>query len=724
MQLTFSPAPDQPTALRLAASLAGIESEYYDIWGKHHIVEPEVIGSILSTLGVPVGTLEQLNNANSRRLSGPWTHLAPPTIVAFADECTIPISITAANHHLPYALTIHWESGHIDEKTGSLEHLETTATAEFDSIPYLRKSITLPRTSPLGYHTAELRIGTVFAHINIVLCPHRAYVPPQLADSCKAAGLAVSLYSLRSDRNWGCGDFTDLRAFVEWGAKLGLSFIALNPLHSIPNRQPYNTSPYLPTSILYRNILYLDVTAVKDAPQTEPLKAKALRETPHVEYERVYKLKRKALRAAFRKFLQSDGKSHPDFLDYLKKESQSLVHFARFCALDEWIHRENPNIWLWTDWPPEYRHPKSPAVEEFARKHWRSVMFYQWAQWQVDLQLASVQAHAKHLGMSIGLYHDLALATDRTGADVWAHRDFYMSGCRVGSPPDDFSPEGQDWAFPPPNSTKHFESGYSLFAEGIRKTVRHGGALRIDHVMRLFRLFWIPDGRKATAGAYVKDRFDDLLKILALESVRAEALVVGEDLGTVGDETRASLASYGILSYRLFFFEKHWDGRFRAPNEYPAQALASTTTHDLPTLAGFWKGRDIEVRQALGFVHDDREQREQRQRDKQCMAEALATAGLLKHELIDTVVKSLDLPHEVHEAVIAFLASTPCQLFALNQEDLTNSTEQMNLPGTTAEYPNWRQKMLYSLEQLTSNQEAIRVTSMFKHWLRESGRTM
>jgi 4-alpha-glucanotransferase len=345
------------------------------------------------------------------------------------------------------------------------------------------------------------------------------------------------------------------------------------------------------------------------------------------------------------------------------------------------------------------------------------VLFYQYAQWQVDLQLERVQVRTRELGMPIGLYHDLALATDRTGADVWAHPDFYMHGCRVGSPPDDFSPDGQDWAFPPPNSKRHFETGYKLFAEGIRKTARHGGALRIDHVMRLFRLFWIPDGQKATAGAYVRDRAADLMKILALESVRGEMLVVGEDLGTVSDETRAALTDYGILSYRLFFFEKHGDGRYKQSNEYPAQALASTTTHDLPTLAGFWSGRDIEVRRELGLIKDDtsyRQQREGRAQEKRRMAEALR----LPRDLAEAWV----LDDRVLDAVIGFLASTPCLLFCLNQEDLTKSEEQMNLPGTTSEHPNWRRKTKYTIAEMDSNPDSQRVTRMFRQWLERTNR--
>ena len=262
-------------------------------------------------------------------------------------------------------------------------------------------------------------------------------------------------------------------------------------------------------------------------------------------------------------------------------------------------------------------------------------MFYQYLQWQIDLQLAAAQQWARDRHLSIGLYHDLALATDRFGSDLWAHRPFFVAGCRVGSPPDDFSPKGQDWAFPPPNSVRHREDGYRLFAESIRKNCRHGGALRIDHVMRLFRLYWIPDGADATQGAYVRERNEDLVRILALESVRNQVVVVGEDLGTVEPSIRETLARFGILSYRLFYFEKNERGEFRRSDEYPRQALVSSTTHDLPTLAGFWVGADIEARRAAGIIDDEvqRTQFEQRRTEKQKMLDVLFQLKLLREDL-------------------------------------------------------------------------------------------
>ena len=402
-----------------------------------------------------------------------------------------------------------------------------------------------------------------------------------------------------------------------------------------------------------------------------------------------------------------------------------LELFATYCALDEYLHRRDAELWVWPQWPEAYRDPGSEETRAFRQKHWRSVMFYEYLQWQIDVQLAEAQQRALGRRMPIGLYHDLALATDRFGSDLWAHRPFFIGGCEVGSPPDDFSPSGQDWGFPPPNAERHREDGYRLFAESIRKNCRHGGALRMDHVMRLFRLYWIPDGLKATEGAYVKELADDFVRVLALESVRNRVTIVGEDLGTVEPEVRETLARFGILSYRLFYFEKHKDGRFRHPNEYPRQALVSSTTHDLPTLEGFWTGADIEARRAAGILDAAtyEAQKADRKKEKQKVLDVLFQVNLLAPGLPRSAAEYPDLTGELHNAVVGFLALTPSQLLAINQEDLTKEAAQQNLPGTTWQYPNWARKMRFSLEELRTNPEAQSYTAMFRNWIVNAGRS-
>jgi len=438
-------------------------------------------------------------------------------------------------------------------------------------------------------------------------------------------------------------------------------------------------------------------------------------------------LKLRFLKRLFAQFLREWRKGSArvrELRAFLDREGDLLEKFATYCALDEHLHRLNPDVWLWPQWPEAYQDPDSPETRAFRKRHWRNVLFYEFLQWQIDIQLRRAQQHARERHLSIGLYHDLALATDRFGSDLWAHRPFYVAGCRVGSPPDDFAPKGQDWGFPPPNAERHREDGYRLFAESIRKNCRNGGALRIDHVMRLFRLYWIPDGCDATLGAYVKERSDDFVRILALESVRNQVVVVGEDLGTVEPEVRKTLARFGIFSYRLFYFEKNQQNEFRRSSEYPAQALVSSTTHDLPTLAGFWLGTDIEARRAAGMLDDEgfRAQTENRMREKQKMLDVLAGEKLLPDHMPRYAAAYPELTGELHNAIVGFLAETPSQLLAINEEDLTKELEQQNLPGTTWQYPNWGRKMRYTVEQLRSDGEARDYTTMFRNWIVRSGR--
>jgi 4-alpha-glucanotransferase len=408
----------------------------------------------------------------------------------------------------------------------------------------------------------------------------------------------------------------------------------------------------------------------------------------------------------------------------VEHEGELLQKYALFSVLDQHFHRADPNVWIWQQWPEEYHDPKSEAVARFAATHRRALLFPMYVQWQLDVQAAEAHRHAHVRGLEIGLFHDLPLATDRCGFDLWANREFYVDGCRVGSPPDDFSPKGQDWSFPPPNTNAHLGDGYRLFAASIRKSARHGGALRIDHVMRLFRLYWIPDGFEASDGAYVRDYSEDLLRVLALESHREQLVIVGEDLGTVEPSMREALARFGILSYRLFYFEKNSQGGFKLPREYPAQALVSSTTHDLPTLAGFWLGRDIDARAAAGLLDDASlaRQRSEREAEKQRMLEVLFELQLLPDYYPRRASHIPELTGEMHNAVTGLLARTPCLLLTINHEDLTKEPDQQNLPGTTWQYPNWRRKMRYSIEDLRSSQTALDFAAMFRHWLGKTGR--
>ncbi len=723
-----------------AAALCGVDAGFWDIWGRYHATGMEAKRAILRAKGFDAEDADSLERSLAVEARREWRRLLPPAIVeSQSEQVTLPLNLPADALGQPVYITVRPEGGPASEYQLNAWELPQTAFIAMEGQTWVRKQARVPAALPLGYHEVSARVGALAGVTRYIVTPERAYTPPALGRGGRTAGIAVSLYGMRSARNWGCGDFRDLCDLIEWVAQdLGASFVGLNPLHAIHNRRPFNTSPYLPNCIFYQNFIYLDVEGMEDFTRSRRAREcfgsaatqaeiQALRHAPLVEYERVAALKLRLLKLLFAQFLRERRQETArarEFAGYLQHEGDLLEKFATYCALDEHLHRLNPDVWMWPQWPAEYRDPASPAVAEFRRRYWRRVMFYQYLEWQIDLQLRRAQQRARDRGLALGLYHDLALATDSLGSDLWAHRRFYVHGCRVGSPPDDFSPKGQDWGFPPPASERHREDGYRLFAESIRKNCRHGGALRIDHVMRLFRLYWIPDASDATQGAYVRERSEDFVRILALESVRNRVVVVGEDLGTVEPEVRETLARYGILSYRLFYFEKNPNGEFRRNDEYPARALVSSTTHDLPTLGGFWAGTDIEARKAAGTIDDAgmRAQMEGRAREKQKMLDVLFALRLLPGHLPAKQEAYRELTGELHNAIVGFLAGTPSALLAINQEDLTKELFQQNLPGTTWQYPNWCRKMRFTVEELRSNEEARGFTAMFRNWIVSSGR--
>ncbi len=692
------------------AAARGIETEYWDIFGERHTAPAPLLEAILASLGPAEGS----------------SSLIPPTLVLSAAAPVVPVSLPPDFSGGELMLDITFEDGTRRSLPFALDAPAASTGSQLVPLPPL----------PLGYHRVQARAAGLSAAAHLIATPDRAWFPSDAGEmGFRAGGLAISVYGLRSPRNWGAGDFTDLETFLAWAAPLGCSFVSLNPLHSIANRAPYNTSPYLPNSVFFRNFLYLDIERIPEfahssaaqrdfaSPGTQTEIA-ALRAAPFVEYERVAALKLRFLKTLFADFFDSGGPRDSDFLRYLETEGEPLRRFAIHAALDEAMRAANPEVWNWRSWPEEFRHPLSPAVEAFALENSRAVLLHQWIQWRIDIQLAGAQRRAVALGMRIGLYHDLALATDRFGADLWANPEFFIDGCRVGAPPDSFSPNGQDWAFPPPNSDAHLRDGYRLFAASLRQNLQHGGALRIDHVMRFFRLYWIPDGVAARDGAYVLDRYENLVRILALESVRHRVIVVGEDLGTVPEIARETLTRFGILGYRLFYFERDTAGRFLLPREYPTGALVSVSTHDLPTLAGFWEGADIEARRSAGVLPDEASHAhawEERQKDKQTMLDLLHGLALLPHHFPRKASTVQDFSGDLHNAIVGFLAITPSRLFVLNQEDLFKDPIQQNLPGTTAEYPNWRHKMKYALDELGAGIPAG-CAAMFRDWLAASQR--
>ena len=749
----LSRRPHQQLVDDLAAS-CGIEPEYQDNWGQIQPTSLETKKSILRAIGLKADTQREAE-ASWRKRESHTGFVADPVIVA-------------AVSHLPKALVVQvprslaGESGYgiegvltVTNEQGGAESFPFTAqtashidTIHTENDTYDCWSIPFPPLETMGYFRFHVvakigqrqRSGTAF----VAVCPDKAYLPPALHGEKRVAGVAISLYGVRSGSNWGIGDFGDLTEIVDWVVDdLHGSILGLNPLHATFNRRPFNTSPYLPMSRFYRNFIYIDVPATVDyedaadaqdfvnSPSTRHLLS-GLRASSTVRYEEVAALKEEVLRRVFGSFLANHWKGpgpkterRKGFEEYIESEGLFLDNFATFCALDAFIRSKKPDAWTWRDWPQPYQRPDTDAVKRFREEHGQEILFHKWVQWQIETQLDQAQAYAKSRGMQLGLYHDLALAADRFSADFWAYQDFYFSNLRVGAPPDAFSQLGQDWGVPPPNMEAFREAGYGLFIKEIEKSCRFGGALRIDHVMRFFHLFCIPEGDRPAQGAYLSQPFEELLGIVSLESVRSRTLIIGEDLGTVPGYVREKLREKNILSYRLLYFERENGQRFLLPHEYPDLALVTVSTHDLPTLTGFWSHADVEIRKQAGMFEDEQAIHDavaEREADKASLLALLIDLNLVGGHGDRDVTAYPEITGELHHGVVEFLASTPSKIFMLTQEDLFKDVHQQNLPGSTTEYPNWSLKMKYTTEQLRNEPEAQAFCRMFRTLVDRAGR--
>jgi 4-alpha-glucanotransferase len=537
---------------------------------------------------------------------------------------------------------------------------------------------------------------------------------PTVLSQGKCWGLSVQLYTLRSARNWGIGDLGDLRELIELTAPLGCDVIGLNPLHALFGADPAHCSPYSPSSRMFLNGLYVSVEHVpefKDCASLQSLYAqqafqsalRGLRATPVVMYESAAALKKSALRLLYEHFcihhLRLNTARAKLFGEFVHTGGWSLRAHAIFEALDQHFRLQSPPLCGWQNWPLPYQDPQSEAVQEFAAANRYEVEFHIYVQWLADSQLAQAQQLAKSAGMRIGLYGDLAVGSNPSGSEVWSNPALYVTGAAIGAPPDPLALSGQDWGIPPVAPHALRVQGFKPLIDLLNANMRQVGALRIDHVMSLFRLWWVPKGFSATEGVYVHYPLTEQVQRLAQLSEQHRCLIIGEDLGTVPDEMRHAMSTYRLYHYKVLLFEKNGD-RFKHPQEYVREAVATATTHDLPPLKAWWQADDLQLRDALKLYPTPEtadQLRAERESDRAALLRALRDQQLW-HWADGDVIPEFSPP--LARAVHMFLGMTNAALVLLQLEDLIGMTDPVNVPGTHVEHANWQRKVSVETAEL------------------------
>ncbi|MFH1701856.1 MAG: 4-alpha-glucanotransferase [Nitrospirota bacterium] len=750
------------------SELCGIVSEYWDILGKKHITPVETKKAILSAMKMKIDSEEDAVKEIHERKWKPWRSFIEPVHVVSVKEQPFKVPVYIPIHEgEEKRLSLSWSiesennppdtplwkrgargdfkgevdglSGEKDEYVLSGDSITISEQQWINGIRYIKINIQDTGNRDIGYYVIHVEckhpenifpegVNLLKKTSRIIVTPDACFIPPELHNR-RTWGLSINLYSIRSFRNWGIGDFTDLKEIVRWTADLKGGFVGINPLHALQNTKPFGISPYSPISRLYKNYIYLDIEEIPEVSESEeaqtfmksgPFKEEItrLRKSKFIDYGKIAVLKREILRHAFNLFYEKhfiqDTQRAQDFKRYLSEESNSLESFSLFLSL--WEHMMKAyHAYTWQQWFRYYHVPNNTVVQEFRKLHEKEILFNSYIQWLIDGQLKEAVKLTRELGMVVGLYNDLAIGSVGGGCDAWNYQDV-IGGADVGAPPDDFSPDGQNWGFPPMIPERLRETGYELFIQTIRKNMKHGGALRIDHAPGLFRLYWIPYGISPKESAYIRYPSEDLLRIIALESVRNKTMVIAEDLGTVGENVRETLKKFQMLSYKLFYFERNYpDPSFLPPEKYPDMALCAVTTHDLPTIYGYWKGQDIKMRKKLGMYTDEglwQRHIEERDRDKQLIISALKSQGIILEDFPSKPKRLAQMTPELCIAIYQYLARTPCKLLHVSLDDVIGNLNQQNMPGTVDSYPNWMQKTPLTLEEMVEDERFVDLSEM------------
>ena len=656
----------------------GVALDYWDQAGRYVQVDREVVVAVLRALGADTRDAAAVRRSLEERRLRSWRRVLPPTVVVTGGQyAQVPVHVP---HGAAVRVWIELEDGGIVEPAQSNRWVDPV---DVDGALVGEATFVIPSDVPLGWHALKAFTDEGLTESTLIVTP-QTLTPPALSGDDRLWGLMTQLYSVRSRRSWGTGDLADLADLASWsGHALGADFVLVNPLHSANLSHPMTPSPYLPTTRRFPNPLYLRIEDVPEYAYLDATSRKAVRRlgkplrkvTPDLlDRDAVWAAKSRALDIIRAVPLTPGRQARYD--TFVEREGEGLIDFATWCAIAD--HHGG----RWRDWPEELRHPRSPGVIAWREAHADAVERYLWMQWLLDEQLESTQTASIEVGMRAGIIHDLAVGVTSDGADSWALQDALAESVSVGAPPDMYNQRGQDWAQPPWHPDALADVGYRPYRDMLRTVLRHAGGVRVDHILGLFRQWWIPWGMAADRGTFVSFDHEALVGILTLEAHRAGALVIGEDLGTVEPWVQDVLRDRGLLGTCILWFER-WDGgALRLPEHWRRDVLASVAVHDLPPTAGYLAGEHVRIRDELGLLTRDVE--EERAADDAATREWLDLArerGMLGDE--DDVATRVAALHRL-------LASSPARLLGVSLTDVVGEVRAQNQPGTDQEYPNWR----------------------------------
>ncbi|MDR7037093.1 (1-_4)-alpha-D-glucan 1-alpha-D-glucosylmutase [Methylobacterium sp. BE186] len=674
--------------LERLADLVGVAAGYTDAFGQRVETSLDARAGLLDALGFAVGDDAEIAGS-LRRVEALRRGLIPPLLPVEARR-SHRVPVQAGEGTLVDGILV-WRL--VDERGQAREGRVTLGGSD--------PTLELPPLTP-GYHHLSVTLGERSADSWVIAAPQRCWRPRAYADEgARDWGLAAQLYGLRSPGNLGIGTYADAGRAANDAGLRGASFLGLSPVHALFESDRTKISPYSPSSRLFLETLFIEPGALPGfkGSRAEALLAEqgkrveALRDAALVDHAGVWEVLSPVLRTLWADSPARAG-TDPGFNAFREEGGEDLRSHAVFEALSEHFRGQGAH-WL-GDWPEEYRRAETEAVRSFADSQADEVAYHAWLQYLADRQLEEASAAALKAGMRIGLYRDLAVGADRGGSEVWSHPERFANRVSIGAPPDLLAPKGQDWGLPAFDPLEMERDGLAAFRALVRANMRHAGAIRIDHAFQLARLYLIPLTGSAREGAYVAMPFEPMLAVLRLESHRNKCLVIAEDLGTAPEGFSDALMQAGVLSYRILAFEREHEGRFKAPDAYPRDALTAITTHDLPTFVGWWRGVDTDTRQSLGLYDSDRADAERAERvsERARLTEALAGEQLLA---------SYDPPEAApFEAAARYLARAPAMLTAVQYEDVVSELSQANVPGSTEGYPNWRRKLDRNLDSIAA----------------------